>query len=353
MLTEIIKNKLLEGTVIPAHPLALHDDKTLDEASFKRLTRYYIEAGVGGLAVGVHTTQFEIHDDFELYKKVLTLAVNEIDLQATDSFIKVAGVSGDLEQSKREATLAKELGYHVVLLSNNGLANWTEEQLLERANQIGKIMPILGFYLQPSVGGRIFSKDYWTKFVENPAVCGIKIAPFDRYCTIDVAEAVINSERRDEIALYTGNDDTIIHDLFTNFKLVVNGKRYEKRIVGGLLGHWAVWTSKVVEMFEDIKVDRTKETIPSHWLTLAQQITHANAAFFDARNQFKGSIAGINEVLCRQGLLNNNYCICDHEILSDGQSELIDQIYKLYPHLQDDEFVKQFLEKEATYTHSN
>ena len=349
MLDATVKEVLLDGTVIPAHPLALHDDKTLDEISFRRLTRYYIEAGVGGLAVGVHTTQFEIHDDFELYKKVLTLAVTEIDAHATSTFVKVAGVSGDVEQAKKEANIAKQLGYHCVLLSNNRLGSWSEEQLLERAVEIGKIMPIIGFYLQPSVGGRIFSKDYWAKFVENPAVCAIKIAPFDRYCTIDVAEAVLNSERRDEIALYTGNDDTIIHDLFTTFKLKVNGQHYEKRIVGGLLGHWAVWTSKVVELFEAIKRDRELEAIPVRWFTLAQQVTHANAAFFDTRNQFKGSIAGINEVLRRQGLLKNNLCISEHEVLSEGQSTLIDQIYELYPHLHDDEFVQRFLEKEAMY----
>lgn len=348
MLHAAVKELLMDGTVIPAHPLALHDDKTLDEASFRRLTRYYIEAGVGGLAVGVHTTQFEIHDDFELYKKVLSLAVAEIDANVTSAFIKVAGVSGDVEQAKKEANLAKDLGYNCVLLSNNGLGNWSEEQLLERAAEIGEIMPIIGFYLQPSVGGRIFSKNYWANFVNNPAVCAIKIAPFDRYCTIDVAEAVLNSERRDEIALYTGNDDTIIHDLFTTFQLEVNGERYEKRIVGGLLGHWAVWTSKVMELFEAIKRDRALEEIPVHWFTLAQQVTHANAAFFDARNQFKGSIAGINEVLRRQGLLKNNLCINEHEVLSHGQSELIDQVYALYPHLHDDGFVQQFLEKEAT-----
>lgn len=349
MLHAAVKELLMGGTVIPAHPLALHDDKTLDESSFRRLTNYYIEAGVGGLAVGVHTTQFEIHDDFELYTRVLSLASEEIDAHASSTFIKIAGVSGDVEQAKKEATAAKELGYHCILLSNNRLGNWSEEQLLERAEEIGKIMPIIGFYLQPSVGGRIFSKDYWAKFVENPAVCAIKIAPFDRYCTIDVAEAVLNSERRNEIALYTGNDDMIIYDLFTTFQLEVNGVSYEKRIVGGLLGHWAVWTSKVVELFEAIRKDRELEAIPSHWITLAQQVTHANAAFFDARNQFKGSIAGINEILRRQGLLKNNLCISEHEVLSEGQAELIDQVYYLYPHLHDDAFVQLFLEKEATH----
>lgn len=348
MLNQEIKHILLDGTVIPAHPLALNEDKTIDIYAQRRLTRYYIAAGVGGIAVGVHTTQFEIHDDFELYQTVLKLASDEIDTYAQSNFIKVAGVSGDTEQAIKEAQYAKDLGYHLVLLSNNGLGQLSEDQLLSRAKRIGEIIPIIGFYLQPSVGGRIFSSSYWERFCEIPSVYAIKIAPFDRYHTIDVARAVMKSSRVDEIALYTGNDDTIVHDLFTKFKEIVDGQLIQKRIVGGLLGHWAVWTANAVQMFNEIKTAREQPTIPSKWFNIAQQVTHANAAFFDSRNKFKGSIAGINEVLRRQGLMKTNICLSNQEVLSDGQADLIDEVYSLYPSLNDDTFVKAFLEKEKT-----
>lgn len=349
MLTKEMKRILLEGTVIPAHPLAINKDKTIDLSSQKRLTRYYLAAGVGGIAVGVHTTQFEIHDDFELYKTILALASDEINAHGPENFIKVAGVSGDTEQAIKEAQYAKETGYHLVLLSNNGLSHLSEAELLARAKEIAEIIPIIGFYLQPSVGGRILTSSYWEEFCEIPTVYGIKIAPFDRYCTIDVARAVMNSSRVAEIALYTGNDDTIVHDLFTTFEETVNGKVIQKRIVGGLLGHWAVWTSTAVKLFNEMKVDRERASVPIKWFTMAQHITHANAAFFDSRNQFKGSIAGINEVLRRQGLLKTNRCLSEKEVLSAGQAELIDEVYRLYPYLHDDAFVKQFLEKEIAH----
>ncbi|WP_195891719.1 dihydrodipicolinate synthase family protein [Bacillus ndiopicus] len=346
MINEQIKKKIIEGSFLPAHPLALNEDKTLDEVSQRRLTRYYIAAGVDGIAVGVHTTQFEIHDDFELYKKVLALANEEINNHAQPDFIKIAGVSGEIEQAKKEAQYAKEIGYHLVLLSNNGLAHLSEEQLLERAKAVASIIPIIGFYLQPAVGGRIFSEGYWREFCEIPTVYAIKIAPFNRYLTIDVARAVMHSSREQEIALYTGNDDTIVHDLFTVFEEEINNKRVQKRIVGGLLGHWAVWTSTAVKLFKEIKVEREQEQLPLKWMTTAQQITHANAAFFDSKNQFKGSIAGINEVLTRQGLMMQNICISEREVLSEGQAQLIEQVYELYPHLHDDDFVADFLQKD-------
>ncbi|KGR81692.1 dihydrodipicolinate synthase family protein [Lysinibacillus odysseyi] len=347
MLDTAIKEKLLTGSFIPAHPLALLQDKSLDEASQRRLTRYYIASGADGIAVGVHTTQFEIHDDFSLYEKVLRLAHEEIEKHAKEDFIKVAGVSGDVAQAKKEAQLAKELGYHLVLLSNNGLSHVDESQLLERAREVASIIPVIGFYLQPAVGGRIFSKAYWEQFCEIPHIHAIKAAPFNRYLTIDVARAIMRSSRADEIALYTGNDDSIIHDLFTVFEEEIDGVIKQKRVVGGLLGHWAVWTSKAVELFHEIKREREYNAIDVKWMKLAQQITHANAAFFDAGNEFKGSIAGINEVLKRQGMLTTNICISEKEVMSDGQAELIDEVYALYPHLHDDKFVHQFLVKET------
>lgn len=348
MLKKEIKEKLLDGAFIPAHPLALFEDKTFDESSHRRLTRYYIESGVDGVAVGVHTTQFEIHDDFSLYQKVLSTTLEEIQANTSGDFIKVAGVSGDTEQAKKEAQFVKKLGYDLVLLSNNGLSHISEENLLDRAKEVASIIPIIGFYLQPAVGGRIFSEDYWKEFCKIPNVCAIKIAPFDRYLTVDVARAVLHSSRWDEIALYTGNDDEIVHDLFTEFEEEVDGVLRKKRIVGGLLGHWAVWTSTAVELFNQIKKERKDRHIDQKWMTIAQQVTHANAAFFDSRNQFKGSIAGINEVLRRQGLIRSNVCLSDKEVLSDGQLEFINEVYSLYPHLHDDEFVKQFLIKEST-----
>ena len=348
MLNKVVKDKLLDGAFIPAHPLALFEDKTFDEFSQRLLTQYYIESGVDGLAVGVHTTQFEIHDDFSFYQKILTTAMEEIQANAASDFIKVAGVSGDIEQAKKEAQFVKDLGYDLVLLSNNGLSQLTEEELLVRAKEVAAIIPIIGFYLQTSVGGRVFSAEYWKQFCEIPNVYAIKIAPFDRYLTIDVARAVMHSSRHDEIALYTGNDDEIIHDLFTVFEEEVAGELRKKRIVGGLLGHWAAWTSKAVELFREIKEEREKDVLNSKWMTIAQQVTHANAAFFDSRNQFKGSIAGINEVLRRQGLIRSNSCLSDREVLSEGQLELIDEVYELYPQLHDDEFVKQFLINKST-----
>lgn len=339
--------KLAQGAFIPAHPLALNEDKTLDEARQRRLTRYYSSAGVDGIAVGVHTTQFEIHEDEALYERVLTLAKEEMDANASPNFIRIAGVSGAVEVAIKEAQLAKKLGYDAILLSNNGLNEYTEQQLLLRAEAVADIMPIIGFYLQPAVGGRVFTYNYWESFVQIPNVVAIKIAPFDRYLTQEVARAVLRSKRWQDIALYTGNDDSIINDLFTTFEENINGERRQKRIVGGLLGHWSVWTQQSVKLFEQIKVSREQPTMSNDWHLLAQQVTDSNSAFFDSKNKFKGSIAGINEVLRRQGLLAGNWCISDREVLSEGQAEEINRVYQAYPHLHDDEFVKQFLAQDV------
>jgi dihydrodipicolinate synthase/N-acetylneuraminate lyase len=347
MLKEAVKKKLLAGTVIPAHPLALTQDKQLDEAGQRALTRYYIDAGVGGIAVGVHTTQFEIRDpEFNLYEKVLTITIEETKrANVADDFIKVAGICGPIEQAIREATFCKEAGYDLGLLSMGGLHHLSEDELLERAEKVAEIIPLFGFYLQPAVGGRIFSYQFWERFASIPNVYAIKIAPFDRYCSIDVVRAVCHSPRNEEIALYTGNDDNIMNDLLTTFRFDIGGQMVEKNIVGGLLGHWSVWTKKVVESFDEIKEARKQAVIPCDLLTLGQQITDANAAIFDSRNSFKGSIAGINEILARQGLLKGNWCLADHEVLSPGQAEELDRVYGSYPHLHDDEFVKGNLSK--------
>lgn len=347
MLNNQVKKTLHEGTVIPAHPLALTEDRQLDEAGQRALTRYYIDAGVGGIAVGVHTTQFEIRDPtFNLFEKVLTLAIEELEkAQVPESFIKMGGISGDTEQAIKEAKFMSNLGYDLALLSTNGLQDWTEEELLSRTEKVAEIMPVFGFYLQPSVGGRVLSYDYWKKLADIPNVYGIKIAPFNRYNTLAVMRAVCHSKRNEEIAIYTGNDDNIVADLLTTYRINVNGKKLEKTIVGGLLGHWSVWTKTTVDIFNKIKEAREKDYISKELLILGQEITDANAAFFDPDHHFKGSIAGINEVLARQGLLQGRWCLLEKEKLSPNQFEEINRVYAEYPHLNDDAFVKENLTK--------
>jgi hypothetical protein len=336
---------LYEGTIIPAHPLALNEDRTLDIKRQRALTRYYAAAGAGGIAVGVHTTQFEIRNPgVNLLEPVLEIAAETIDELGLDRpFIKIAGIVGPTQQALKEAELAVKLGYHLGLLSVSGLADWSEEALLERVREVSQVVPIFGFYLQPAVGGRVLSRDFWEKVCEIPGVLAIKIAPFNRYQTLDVVRAVCASSRREDIALYTGNDDNLLVDLLTKYRFVMNGETVEKSIVGGLLGHWAVWTKTAVEYFARIKEVRGETHIPAEMLTLAAQITDANAALFDAANNFAGCIAGIHEVLRRQGLLAGTWCLNPNERLSPNQSHEIDRIYEMYPHLMDDEFVRQHL----------
>ena len=290
-----IRERLAEGLVIPAHPLALTSARKLDERRQRALTRYYLAAGAGGVAVGVHTTQFAIRDPkIGLYQPVLELAMEE----ATKAdVVKVAGVCGPRHQAVKEAELAHSLGYDAVLLSMGGLKELEIHELVEHAKAIADVMPVVGFYLQPSVGGRLLSYEFWRAFAKIENVVAIKMAPFNRYQTIDVLRGVIDSGRARDIALYTGNDDSILIDLLTRWNL--GGETL--RIVGGLLGHWAVWTSKAAEHLAIAKGSGPE--IPVELLTLAQQITDANAAFFDAANGFTGCIAGIHEVLRRQGLL--------------------------------------------------
>lgn len=336
---------LHEGLVIPAHPLALTEDRKLDERSQRALARYYIAAGSGGIAVGVHSTQFEIRDKgIDLYEPVLRIAAEEVAMAKLDRpFLLVAGICGPTEQALNETEIALKLGYDAGLLSMGGLKDWTEEQILERTAKVAERIPVIGFYLQPSVGGRIFSYDFWRKFAEIPGIVAIKMAPFNRYQTIDVARAVISSSRRDEIALYTGNDDNIVNDLLTAYRFNVDGKQVEKRIVGGLLGHWCVWTKKAVELLEEIKLVRENEQLSAEWLTRNIAVTETNAAFFDPAHNFAGCIPGIHEVLRRQGLMKGTWCLNPHEVLSPGQSEEIDRMYRDYPELNDDEFVKAHL----------
>ncbi len=346
---ELALEKLAKGTVIPATPLAIDENRKFDEKRERILMRYYLNAGVGGVAVAVHTTQFEIRDpEFNLYRPILTVAADEVakfEAETGEVIIKVAGVCGKIEQAIEEAKIAKELGYDAVLLSPGGLADYDEDMMIKRTEEVAKIMPVIGFYLQTSVGGRRFSYNYWQRMCEIDNVVAIKSAPFDRYQTLEVVRAAATSSRSDKIALYTGNDDNIVIDLLTNYKFDIDGVTYEKSFIGGLLGHWSVWTKSVVDMFAKIKEEKGKGTINPEMLVLANEVTDANSAFFDAANKFKGSIAGLHYVLRKQGIFENILCLTDKECLSEGQVEEIERVYKMYPHLNDDEFIKANLEK--------
>lgn len=333
------------GTVIPAHPLALDANRTLDERRQRALTRYYVAAGAGGVAVGVHTTQFQIRG-VGLLEPVLRMASETVDealAVAPRPFLKVAGVVGKTEQALREAELAASLGYDMALLSLRGLTDMTEPELVRHAEKVAEVMPIVGFYLQTAVGGQRLSYDFWRDFAEVPGVVAVKIAPFDRYATLDVVRAVCASSRVDDIALYTGNDDSIVVDLLTPFRVHVGNRVVEKRIVGGLLGQWAVWTRAAVTLLEETKAARAQDSIPLELLTRAARLTDANAAVFDAANRFHGVIAGVHEVLRRQGLLEGTWCLDPDEGLSPGQAEEIARVAEENPDLIDDAFVAEHL----------
>ena len=334
---------LRHGTVIPATTLALNDDGSFNEARQRLLIRYYLEAGAGGIATAVHSTQFEIRKpEFNLFERVISIVTDEIDRYETETgkvILKVCGVCGPAEQAVREAELARSLGFDAVLVSPGGLAHLTEEVMLERARKVAEVLPIIGFYLQTAVGGRVFTYDFWCKLAQIPNLKAIKCASFNRYTTLDVMRAITLSGRADEIALYTGNDDNIVVDLLTNYRFTIDGKTYTNRFRGGLLGHWSVWTHKVVELFEELRTASASDD----YLTLAAEITDCNAVFFDAANAFKGCIPGMHEILRRQGLVKSIRCLNPEEILSPGQAEEIDRVYAMYPHLNDDAFVKAFL----------
>jgi len=328
------REKLRHGVVIPAYPLALNANRKLDERRQRALTQYYLAAGAGGVAVGVHTTQFAIRDPHVgLYEPVLALAMDEL---RTTEAVRVAGIVGPTAQAVKEAELAARLGYHAGLLSLAALREASVPELVAHVRAVASVIPVFGFYLQPAVGGRMLPYEFWGKFAEIENVVAIKIAPFNRYQTVDVVRAVAESGRADEIALYTGNDDSIVIDLLTPFQF--GGTTV--RIVGGLLGHWAVWTRRAVELLARI---HGEPECPG-WLTRAVEVTDSNAAFFDTAHHFAGCIAGLHEVLRRQGLLEGRWCLNPAEDLSPGQMEDIDRVYAAYPHLNDDEFVREHLD---------
>lgn len=335
---------LAEGTVIPAHPLALTADRKLDERRQRALTRYYLASGAGGLAVAVHTTQFRIREE-GLLAPVLELAAEVSDAEAGRPVVRVAGVCGPVAQAVAEAELAAGLGYHAVLLSP-ALNGASEHDLLDRALAVGEVLPVVGFYLQEAVGGPVLSLDYWRAFAELESVVAIKTAPFNRYRTLDVVRAVCESDRGREITLYTGNDDTIINDLMADFTFTVAGRKITRHIVGGLLGQWAVWTRGAVEILAQVKAARAGDGEALSLLTeRAAALTDANAAVFDARNGFAGVIAGVHEVLRRQGLLEGIWCLDEHETLSAGQADELTRVTTTHPWLTDDAFVAEHLDQ--------
>lgn len=350
MLDRETLNLLRRGTVIPAHPLALTAQRKLDERRQRALTRYYLAAGAGGVAVGVHTTQFAIRDaKVGLLRPVLELAAGEVQRhceQTSRPVIRVAGICGQTPQAAAEAELARSLGYDLGLLSLSAVKGQPIAAMLDHCRAVAEIMPVMGFYLQPAVGGRVLPYAFWRQFAEIPRVLAVKIAPFNRYQTFDVVRAVAESGRADDIALYTGNDDNILADLLTSYRIAVGGRTTTRRIVGGLLGHWAVWTRRAVEQSEAVHaIVNGGAAVPPEWLTRNIEVTDANAAFFDAANGFAGCIAGLHEVLRRQGLFADTWCLDENEGLSPGQSDEIGRVYAAYPHLNDDAFVREHLDE--------
>lgn len=329
-----VRAELGRGLVIPACPLALNAQRKLDERRQRALVRYYAAAGAGGLAVGVHTTQFRIRDpQIGLFEPVLALAMEEMTRRGIQ--LRIGGICGATKQAASEAALLSRLGYDAGLLSLSALKGASDDELIAHCRQVANVIPVIGFYLQPAAGGRLLPYSFWRRFAEIENVVAIKIAPFNRYQTIDVVRAVIEAGR-DDVALYTGNDDNIISDLVTTFRF---GGR-TRRIVGGLLGHWAVWTSKAASLLAECHRGSSDDLLARNI-----EVTDCNAAFFDAANGFAGCIAGIHEVLRRQGLLEGVWCLDPNEGLSAGQAAEIDRVHQAYPHLNDDAFVREHLDE--------
>jgi dihydrodipicolinate synthase/N-acetylneuraminate lyase len=339
-----VSEELNKGVVIPALPLALNRLAKLDERRQRALIRYYLDAGAGGIAAGVHTTQFEIREpSVGLYSPLLAIVREEFDkfdMESGKQTIRIAGIAGKTPQAISEAEKSAAYGYHAGLLSLAAFRDSTNKEILQHCRTIAGIIPLFGFYLQPAVGGRKLDTDFWRGFAAIENVVAIKIAPFNRYQTLDVIRGVAESGRADNIALYTGNDDNILADLLTEYQVRVGNEIIRKRIVGGLLGHWAVWTRTAVNLLEDLQKGKfDNDTVEA--LSLAAKITDCNSAFFDAANNFRGCIVGLHEVLRRQGFLEGVWTLNPDDILTPGQKHEIDRVYAAYPELNDDEFVKE------------
>ena len=330
---------LRRGAVIPAHPLALDANRKLDARRQRALSRYYLDAGAGGLAVGVHTTQFAIRDA-GLYQPVLELAMRTASDWTRTPRVMIAGLAGRTAQAVAEAQIARDLGYHAGLLSLAAMKGASEDELIAHAETIAREIPLVGFYLQPAVGGIVLPVSFWRRFAAIENVVAIKMAPFNRYRTLDVIRGVVEAGATDRIALYTGNDDHIVLDLVTPFVVTVKGRPTTVRIKGGLLGHWSVWVKSAVDLLDRLHVVATGDMVPADVLALDSAVTDCNAAIFDVANDFHGVICGCHEILRRQGLLEGVWCLDPNETLGPGQKEEIDRVCATYPHLTDDNFVR-------------
>jgi hypothetical protein len=331
---------LRRGAVIPAHPLALDAGRKLDARRQRALSRYYLDAGAGGLAVGVHTTQFAIRD-VGLYRPVLELAMRTAGEWTTAKPVMIAGLAGHTAQAVSEAQLARDLGYHAGLLSLAAMKGASEDELIAHAQAIAREMPLIGFYLQPAVGGIVLPVSFWRRFAAIENVVAIKMAPFNRYRTLDVIRGVVEAGAHERITLYTGNDDHIVLDLVTPFTVRTNGTSTTVRIKGGLLGHWSVWVKAAVDLLSRIHAAVESGPIPPDLLALDSAVTDCNAAIFDVANDFHGVICGCHEILRRQGLLEGLWCLDPNEQLGPGQMQEIDRVCAAYPELTDDAFVRQ------------
>lgn len=343
-----IRDRLFEGLVIPAIPLALHKDGSFDPLHQKALLRYYIDSGAGGIAAAVHTTQFEIRDNQKFFTNFLSFVSEEIDSFTQNKekkILKIGGVCGNTSQAVAEAKLLNEKGFDVGLISVSAFKGKDDQQILTHCREVARYIPLFGFYLQPAVGGIVLNQAFWKEFCQIQNVVGIKIAPFNRYRTLEVVHAVAESGRQNEIALYTGNDDNIIFDLISQFPFQSNSET-PIEFAGGLLGQWCVWTKTAVNLLDEIKTIKSNhEAIPFELIERAQKLTDANAAIFDAQNQFAGVIPGIHEILMRQGLLTSRRCLDPAIDLSAGQLMEIDRVINAYPELQDNDFIKDNIEQ--------
>ena len=339
-----VRRLIAEGTVIPAHPLALNADRSLDIAHQRALTRYYIDAGAGGLAVGVHTTQFAVRE-VGLYRPVLELAAEAAASWTKRPLALVAGIVGPTQQAIAEAQIARGIGYHAGLLSLAAMKSASEDEIVAHCKAVAREIPLVGFYLQPAVGGVILSANFWRRFAEIDNVVAIKIAPFNRYRTLDVLRGVASAGALDRITLYTGNDDHILLDLMLPFDLREAGVTTRVHIKGGLLGHWSVWTASAIQQFERCRAARGRQELPADLLALDARVTDCNSAFFDVANNFHGCIAGCHEILRRQGLMQGIWCLDPAEGLSPGQMAEIDRVCREHADLSDDGFVAANLAK--------
>ncbi len=334
--------------VIPAIPLSLHEDVSFDQRHQKALLRYYIDAGAGGIAAAVHTTQFEIREHKNFFENFLSLVSEEIDSYSKKqgrTIIKIGGICGATSQAVHEAQLLSSKGYDAGLLSLSAFKNKTTEEILAHCREVAEHIPLFGFYLQPAVGGIVLPREFWKEFARIPNVVGIKVAPFNRYKTLDVMQALAKSGRQQEVALYTGNDDSIVFDLISKFPFKdSNGNQV--KFSGGLLGQWCVWTHKAVALLKEIKhLKRNGQNIPKELIERAHKITDANSAIFDARNNYAGVIPGVHEILRRQGLLSSRRCLDPGLDLSAGQMEEIERVISAYPELQDDSFINAHIDE--------